>query len=53
MVASTAAIQAMAGPAINDALVLSRSKITPLIGMPANRPRDNAVMICAAVPAEI
>ena len=51
--ASSAATQAIAGPAINDARVPSRSRITPLMGMPTRRPSDKTVIICAAVPAEI
>src|SRR5258706_12206131 len=51
--ATMAAVQAIIGPAIRAAREPKRSKRKPLIGIPANRPTDNAVTICAAVPGEI
>jgi hypothetical protein len=51
--ASSAATEAIAGPAISDVRVPSRSRTTPLMGMPISRPTDNAVIIWAAIPAEI
>ena len=51
--ANSPAMQLNAGPAISAERVPRRSRTTPLTGKPANRPSANAVMICAAVPAEM
>jgi len=50
--AAAAAAQTNEGPARKAERVPKRSRTTPLIGIPANRPKANAVMICAAAPGE-
>ncbi len=42
--------QAISGPAINAVRAPKRSRTKPLIGMPAKRPTESAVINCAAVP---
>lgn len=51
--ASSAATQALNGPAIRAARAPKRSSKKPLIGMPAKRPTDKAVTNCAALPGVI
>ena len=48
--ARIAETQAMSGPATNAVRAPKRSRTKPLIGMPAKRPTESAVINCAAVP---
>ena len=53
LAATSPAMQAKAGPAINAERAPKRSSTAPPIGRPTNRPSPEAVTICAAVPGEI